>query len=514
MNVLTLATLMDQKRLLSLTRWLDQSPDDLSCRIQSKLDLITAVGSRTVRAILSRVDERTRIITFEDIPAMHELDSSVFVNPFVDSLTGVGNRLFFENSLATALRSRKAFTEHLVVLFLDLDRFKVVNDTLGHAAGDLLLKLVGERLQYTLRGTDILGRLGGDEFAIILTDHCSPEDASILARKIIDLIERPYLIEGQVVHVGLSIGIALAPMNGDTPDKLLKSADLALYCSKSAGRGNFHFFEPAMEERAEQRRYLELELRKAVILRQFQLHYQPQIDVESQTVVGLEGLLRWCHPRLGMLLPKDFLDLAEEIGLAVPIGDWVIKAACKEAKRWPDAVSIAVNVSPIQFEKREFASSVEEALKSAGIAGQRLEIEVTENILLRDGETVKLTLHALRAIGVRVAIDSFGTGLASLSQLVNFPFDKIKIDRSLIGQSGEDAKSRAVVRAISALGQSLGICTLAEGVETPEQLARVRLEGCDSVQGFYYSKAVPAEELLFLFNHGLLFTNQHNEGTL
>ncbi len=305
----------------------------------------------------------------------------------------------------------------------------------------------------------------------------------------------PFLIDGNVINVGASIGLASAPQDGATREALLKSADLALYYSKAAGRGTYHFFEPAMQERALARRTLELDLRKALVLRQLELHYQPQIDVETGSVIGLEGLLRWRHPKRGLVPPGDFISLAEELGLAVPIGEWVLKTACREATRWPDSVTVAVNVSPLQFEAGNFAQSVQRALTAAGLSGNRLEIEVTENILLRDGHAVLATLKELRTLGVRVAMDSFGTGVASLSQLVNFPFDKIKIDRSLIALQQTDGRNRAIVRAISALGHSLGISTLAEGVETAEHLAHVRAEGCNSVQGFYYSKAVPSGEL-------------------
>ncbi len=414
-----------------------------------------------------------------------------------DHLTGIGNRRSFEVKLDHAL-ARMHTSASVSLLFIDLDRFKAVNDTLGHAAGDALLRLVSERLTQSIRESDTVARLGGDEFAILLANPSSKEANAALAARIIDMVQRPFLVDGNVIHVGASIGLATGPGDGTTREALLKSADLALYYSKAAGRGTFHFFEPAMQERAEGRRALELDLRKALLLRQFELHYQPQIDVESGSVIGLEGLLRWRHAKRGLLLPGDFLSLAEELGLAVPIGEWVLKTACREATKWPDTVTVAVNISPLQFETGKLAQSVERALAAAGLPGKRLEIEVTENILLRDGQAVLATLKDLRALGVRVAMDRFGTGVASLSQLVNFPFDKIKIDRSLIALEQGDKRNRAIVRAISALGHSLGISTLAEGVETAEHLAHVRSEGCHSVQGFFYSKAVPSSELASL----------------
>jgi len=276
---------------------------------------------------------------------------------------------------------------------------------------------------------------------------------------------------------------------------ILRSADLALYHSKNAGRGVCHFFDSDMRSRAEDRRALEFDLRKALVLRQMELHYQPQIDVESRSIIGLEGLLRWRHPKRGLLLPADFLPLAEEIGLLLPIGEWVLKTACKEASTWPNKIAIAVNVSALQFESPAFIASVEMALLKAGLDGSRLEVEVTENILIRSTEIARSKLELLRKMGVHITMDSFGTWLASLSHLVQFPFNKIKIDRTLVSDVPFDSKSRAILRAVSALGQSLGIATLAAGVETREHLSRVQQEGCQSVQGFFYSAAVPAKGL-------------------
>ena len=455
--------------------------------------------ARRLRLELHRLGELAWILSLEELSPPREPREDIFAVLYRDRLTGAANRALFEHKLDIALQSLNSGMEDSVtVLFVDLDRFKMVNDTLGHAVGDALLGLVSERLRTGLRESDTLARLGGDEFAVLLRDGIDQQRITELALRLIDLLQRPYLIDGHVVNIGASIGAAQAPDDGRSRDQLLRSADLALYHSKSAGRGVFHFFAASMEERAQERRTLELDLRKALVLRQFELHYQPQIDVEKQQVIGLEGLLRWRHPQRGTLLPAEFLPLAEEIGLSLPIGNWVLKTACRDATTWPASITVAVNVSPVQFESPEFANSTQRALKAANLPGNRLEIEVTEELLLRDAGGVRSTLAALRELGVRVAMDSFGTGLASLSQLVNFPFDKIKIDRSLIRTTEADPKSRAILRAISALGQSLGIATLAEGVETPEHLAHVRAEGCHSVQGFYYSKAVPARELTAL----------------
>jgi diguanylate cyclase (GGDEF)-like protein len=432
-----------------------------------------------------------------------EAQSSGLDIAYRDPLTGVGNRSLLELRVDETLASMEAGrVASVTILFLDLDRFKVINDTLGHATGDELLRIVCSRLQSSLRSCDTLARMGGDEFAILIPVSTEREVASALATRIIDLIQRTYLIDGQVMNVGASIGIAVAPRDGRTREELLKNADLALYHSKAAGRGVFHFFEPAMAEKAERRRALEIDLRKALVLRQFELHYQPQIHAVSRAILGLQALLRWRHPVRGLLLPVDFIAIAEEIGLAIPIGEWVLKRACRDATTWPDSVTVSVSVSPLQFLSDKLAADIERVLNSVDLPGNRLEVEVTEEILLNNGARVRETLCALRALGVRVAMDNFGTGLASLSQLVNFPFDTIKIDQSLMGAMRNDSKSRAIVLAISVLGESLGITTLAAGVETSDQLLNVRSEGCNSIHGFYSAEAVPAGQLAALFAPG------------
>jgi diguanylate cyclase (GGDEF)-like protein len=483
----------------AITQWLDQPANLSSAVIGVPLALLTAADARVIHATLCSISEQFRIATFDDMSPV-EVQSNAPALAYRDPLTGIGNRSLLERKLDEALiRLRSGEVESVAVLFLDLDRFKAINHTLGHATGDELLRLVCGRLQSALRVSDTLARMGGDEFAILLTTPSGREVASALAARIIDLIERIYLIDGQIMNVGASVGIAVAPCDGVTRDDLLKNADLALYYSKAAGPGVFHFFEPSMAEKARLRRTLEFDLRKALVLRQFELHYQAQVNAENGSIFGLIALLRWRHPQRGLLLPVEFLPLAEETGLAIPIGEWVLRRACRDATSWPDSVTIAVSVSPLQFESDKLASSVESALHAVELPGNRLEIGVTEEILLRNTSSVLKTLTALKALGVKVVMESFGTGLASLSQLVNFPFDKINIDQSLLAATQADAKSRAVVRAIAVLGDSLGIATLAGGVETSEQLMRVRSEGCSSVQGFYCTKAVPAGELAALF---------------
>ena len=410
-----------------------------------------------------------------------------------DSLTRIPNRAYFEANVNQALLQSPLAA--LAVMLVDLDRFKTVNDTLGHAAGDTLLRLAAERLQVAVRAGDVVARFGGDEFAVLLKPSSNIEEPSKIAKRILELLQKTYMIEGQLVNVGASIGIAQSPRDGNDCKTLLKHADLALYQSKEMGRAMFQFFNPGMQERASERRANELELRQALALRQLELHYQPQVETPAGRLVGFEALIRWRHPTKGLLPPGMFLPLAEEIGVIVPIGDWVLRTACREAMRWPDEITIAVNASPLQFDAGNFAVSVQQALRATGLPGRRLEIEITEGIFLRNDTAILETLHELRAMNVRIAMDDFGTGYASLSQLARFPFDKIKIDRSLAGFDGDDLKQRAIVRAITALGQSLGVCTLAEGVENKEQLARLEADGCASVQGYFFGHPVPADQL-------------------
>jgi diguanylate cyclase (GGDEF)-like protein len=425
----------------------------------------------------------------ESTSPLEESTAELVDSLYRDHLTGIGNRRHFEAQLREALTSS---TSQPTLLLLDLDRFKAVNDTLGHAAGDILLRLVSQRLTQLLDHSDTLARLGGDEFGVIT--HASANVGGLAAR-IVDVIKRPYLIEGCPVNIGVSIGIAQAPQDGLDRGQLLKNADLALYQAKATGRSCFLYFLPEMGVRAQVLRELELALRKAVPLRQLELHYRPQIDIETKRLVGLEAMLRWRHPSQGMLKPAEFIPIAEQIGIAVSIGEWALKAACQEASRWPDDVTIAVPVSPIQFETKRFFEAVEHALKVAGITGSRLELTVTETILLRDGRAVLAMLNKLRSIGVRVAIDSFGTGIASLGQMVEFPLDKIKIDQALIEESGSDPKQRAIVRAIVALGEGLGVSTLVDGVTSPKHLAQIQRDGCSSIRGYLSTQAVAGKDL-------------------
>ncbi|HEX4408415.1 MAG TPA: EAL domain-containing protein [Xanthobacteraceae bacterium] len=412
-----------------------------------------------------------------------------------DALTGLPNRILFHERLNELLARVRRTGESLAVHCLDLDHFKGVNDTLGHPIGDELLQTVAKRLGHCLRDTDTVARLGGDEFAVVQFPLRGPHEASALANTLIDVVSKSYEVHGHEFVVGASIGIALAPSDGDSADALLRNVDMALYRAKAEGRGSAHFFEPDMDRRIQARRVLELDLRKAFANGEFELYYQPLVSLDTDAISGFEALLRWRHPERGMIAPAEFIPLAEEIGLIVQLGEWVLRQACTEAMRWPSDLKIAVNLSPAQFRSRGVIKAVLTALAYSRLAADRLELEITESVLLGETEANLATLHQLREIGVRISMDDFGTGYSSLSYLRCFPFDKIKIDRSFVSELSERPDCVAIIRAVAGLGMSLGIATTAEGIETPEQLARVRAEGCTEVQGYFFSPPRPASEI-------------------
>ena len=398
----------------------------------------------------------------------------------------------------TGLENRRGFTEHLpgavgpgaALIMLDLDRFKLVNDSLGHPAGDALLRLVGQRIAGAVRAEDAAFRLGGDEFAVVLRDGAG---AHALAERLVDLLSRPYLVHGLVATVGASAGIAYAPDDGMDADSLVHCADMALYAAKADGRGVVRPFRPEMARRAAARHALEQDLRAAVARGQLELFYQPQANLATRSLVGFEALLRWRHPERGLVSPADFIPLAEETRLIMPIGEWALRTACLDAQGWPEPLPVAVNVSAVQLaEPGRLCRAVEAALAASRLDPARLELEITESALVRDPDAALGALRALRGMGVSIAMDDFGTGYSSLSQLRSFPFDKLKIDRSFVRDLGGSAEAVAVVRAIAALGTSLGMRTTAEGVETGEQAARVLAEGCTDMQGYLLSRPLPA----------------------
>ncbi len=440
--------------------------------------------------------------THEDMTEYRRIEARITHLAHHDVLTELPNRTLLRERLERALEDVHE-DKGLAVLCLDLDRFKDINDTLGHSVGDTLLKAVGARLSACVGEADTVARFGADEFSIVQTAAEQPIAATALATRIVEAIGETFDIDGHQVSIGATIGIAVSPSDGTNPDQLLKNADLALYRAKGEGRGLYRFFEPDMDADMQARRRLQLDLRKALAGGEFELHYQPLVNLERDEISGFEALLRWHHPERGMVSPAEFIPLAEETGLIIPIGEWVMREACAAASKWPGEIKIAVNLSACQFKSRQLVETVFSAIAASGLAAHRLELEITESVLLQNNATTLAMLHQLRAMGVRIALDDFGTGYSSLSYLRSFPFDKIKIDRCFVSdlsEAGEDAL--AILRAVAGLGASLGIATTAEGVETKEQLARVREEGCTEMQGYLFSPPRPIKDINRLFLSG------------
>mgnify|MGYP005989186605 CR=1 FL=1 len=410
-----------------------------------------------------------------------------------DTLTGLPNRRLFQETLGREIALARRDGGRVAVLTLDLDRFKAVNDTFGHPAGDALLCVVAGRLREGLREGDAVARLGGDEFAIILPLRGEPRPIATVARRLIQAAGRPVDLDGRAAAIGVSIGIAIWPKHGDSADTLFKNADIALYRAKDAGRNCFRFYESGMDLAVASRNLLEIDMRESIRSGGFALHYQPIFSLADGAAQGFEALLRWEHSVHGPVSPGAFIPLAEETGLIAPLGAWALHEACREAASWPGDLRVAVNVSAVQFRKTGLEQSVVRALTASGLPAGRLELEITESVLIQDSEAVIGCLHRLRALGVRIALDDFGTGYSSLSYLCRFPFDKIKIDRSFIRDIDEPVAA-AVVRAVVGLGERLGMVITAEGVETAEQLARVRRKGCTEAQGFLLGRPLPAAE--------------------
>jgi diguanylate cyclase (GGDEF)-like protein len=439
------------------------------------------------------------LATHEDVTERQRSEERIAHMARHDALTDLPNRVLLLEQLNHEIKRVKR-GECLAVLCLDLDQFKSVNDALGHHIGDELLKLVGERLRGCTRELDIVARMGGDEFAIIMTQMDQATDAAALSKRIRDSVIRPYQIEGHQIVTDLSIGISVAPMDAVDSHELLRNADMALYDAKADGRGTFRFFEPEMNTRMKVRRELEMDLRKALATEQFELHYQPLVVLETNEVNGFEALLRWHHPTRGMISPADFIPIAEETGLIVPLGEWVLKAACNEAVDWPDHIKVAVNLSPAQLNCRNLVSMVTAALSETGMPPQRLQLEITETVLLQNTFTTLATLHELRKMGVQIALDDFGTGYSSLSYLRSFPFDKIKIDRSFIQDLSNGAEPLAIVNAVAGLAKCLNMTSTAEGVETAQQMETLQAIGCTEMQGYLFSRPRPASEIRQFFS--------------
>ena len=430
------------------------------------------------------------LTTYEDTTARRTAEAKIAHLASHDALTDLPNRLLFHENLERALgfvRRGSLLALHCV----DLDQFKAVNDTLGHPIGDRLLQAVAERLRNGSRETDTVARLGGDEFAIVQTAIGSPLDATELAGRLIDLIEAPFEIDGHHIVIGTSIGITLAPQDGADADQLLKCADLALYRAKMDGRGVYRLFQAEMDAAMQARRILELDLRLALSAGQLELFYQPQINLGDRQVAGCEALLRWRHPTKGLIAPDRFIPLAEETGLIVPIGEWVLRQACAAAAGWPDALRVSVNLSAVQFKSPNLVGIVVDALDEAGLPANRLELEITETVMLQDTDATLATLHELHELGIQIAMDDFGTGYSSLSYLRRFPFNRIKIDQSFVRELGMRDDCIAIVRAVITLGRDLGMAITAEGVETQQQLEMLERAGCAEVQGYLFSRPVP-----------------------
>lgn len=440
--------------------------------------------------------------TFTDVTRRHEAQEAVVRLASEDALTGLANRRHFRDEVEKSvirLKSAKPDCDDedqgFALLYLDLDWFKVVNDTLGHWIGDTLLQSVADRLRSTVRTASVIARLGGDEFGILLPNTCSTEQPEALATRLSEVLSQPYEIYGQHIRIGVSIGIALAPHDGSDPELLLRASDMALYAAKAAGRGTYRFFHKSMAEQLRVKRQLELDLRDAIDNEQLALHYQPVLSIADKTINGFEALMRWEHPIRGMVPPSEFIPIAEETGLIVALGSWAIRKACEQATTWPEELSVAVNVSPMQFRNGNLVATVSDALRDTGLSPSRLDLEITETILMQESDSTVLVLHQLRDLGVRISMDDFGTGYSSLSYLRSFPLDKIKIDRAFVKDLGVAPASDVIIRSVIDIATTLKMTTTAEGVETREQFERLAALGCSEAQGYYLSKAVPVSQV-------------------
>jgi diguanylate cyclase (GGDEF)-like protein len=457
-------------------------------------DFVELDDGRTIAIVSQPMADGGWVATHEDVTERRRAEMKIVHMARHDALTDLPNRVLLRERLSEALIHVER-GQRLAVLYVDLDQFKNVNDSLGHPVGDELLRAVAGRLRGSVAETDMICRVGGDEFCIIQTEIGDATDAERLALRIAEAIRAPYDLHGHLVVIDASIGIALAPADGTDANELIKNADMALYGAKADGRGGYKFFEADMDARMKERRTVELALRHAFDNGEFELYYQPMLNLDTGEVRCCEALLRWHHPTRGMVSPAEFIPVAEEIGLIVVLGEWVIRRACADAARWPAQVSVSVNLSPTQLVNKGLLPAVLGALASSQLPPDRLELEITEAVLMQNSDVTLKVLHQLRSLGIRISMDDFGTGYSSLSYLRSFPFDKIKIDRCFIKGLGESSDAGAIVEAVAGLADSLRMTTTAEGVETREQLDLVRQLGCTDVQGFFYSPPVPVGEL-------------------
>lgn len=427
-----------------------------------------------------------------------------------DALTDLPNRILLNDRLVQALALAQRQRKRMAVMFLDLDRFKNINDSLGHAVGDQLLQSVARRLTATVRNSDTVCRQGGDEFVILLADVDQAEDAASSAQKILTALAASHRIDHFELHVTVSIGISIYPDDGQDAETLIKNADTAMYQAKESGRNHYQLFAQNMNAQAVERHSIENGLRNALERQEFVLHFQPKINLVSGAISGIEALIRWQHPQRGLILPEQFVGIAEECGLIVPIGEWVLREACTQAQRWQSAglapVTVAVNISTVQFRQKTFIETLVDILQETGLAADCLELELTESVLMQDAEATISVLRVLKSMGVRLAIDDFGTGYSSLSYLKRFPIDTLKIDQSFmqdITHASASSDDAAIVSAVVGMGKSLNQCVVAEGIETREQMAFLQARGCGEGQGFYFSEPVTADEVMALLRSGI-----------
>jgi diguanylate cyclase (GGDEF)-like protein/PAS domain S-box-containing protein len=462
-------------------------------------NIVETSDGRSIQIVNQPLANGGWVATQEDITERRRAERQIAHLAHYDALTDLPNRVLFREQLERELgRARRG--EQLAVLYIDIDEFKSVNDSLGHPAGDELLKAVASRLRGCVRETDFVARLGGDEFAIVQTGVKQPGDVLELVKRFYETVREPYECLGHQVRTDASIGIAMAPDDGTSLDQLLKSADLAMYGAKADGRRTYRFFEPEMDARVKARRTLELDMRQTIADHAFELRYQPVVDLANNEIVGCEALLRWNHPVRGMISPAEFIPIAEETGLICEIGDWVLATACAEATNWPTGIKLAVNVSPVQFKSHAFSLKVANALAASGLSTNRLELEITEAVLIRDDEAALSMLQHLRAVGVRIALDDFGTGYSSLSYLRRFPFDKIKIDRSFVNDLANAEGSSSIVQAVINIAKARNMTTTAEGVETEQQKQMLVSLGCTEMQGYLFSQALPVAEIRMMLS--------------
>jgi diguanylate cyclase (GGDEF)-like protein len=461
---------------------------------QRNVMVIATPDGRSIQVVNEPTADGGWLATHEDVTERRHAEAQIIHLAHYDALTDLPNRALFHEQLTRELPHASP-GQQLAVLYIDIDEFKSVNDSLGHMIGDELLKSVAVRLGACVRETDFVARLGGDEFAIVQTGVKDPAEVTALVQRIFEAIRAPYECLGHQVTADASIGIALAPRDGSDLDHILKNADLAMYAAKAAGRRTYRFFEPEMDARVRARHILETDLRQAIVDGGFEVYYQPCLSLQDDSITGCEALVRWRHPQRGMISPVDFIPIAEETGLINQLGEWVLTTACMEAATWPGHIKLAVNVSPVQFKSGTLALKVIAALAASGLAASRLELEITEAVLIRDDDAALAVLHQLRDIGVRIALDDFGTGYSSLSYLQRFPFDKIKIDRCFITDLASPEGSSSIVQAVVNIAADRHMTTTAEGVETEQQREALRALGCSEMQGYLFSPPKPAADI-------------------